>query len=171
MRYVTYIILILLVVVYFSPFNFYNTNNDALNYLLRTGYHANIQHLLANAFSFYMLSFLEDVMGHGKFAFCILFIWVVSSLLLLALHTVLPSRKVYTVGFSGVIFGLIVVYLMSLNSNKGITIAGLVLSIIPQLLVPGISFEGHLCGIVAGFIFVILFPIPKNTMPNQIIPI
>ncbi|AAV50787.1 putative rhomboid protein [Acanthamoeba castellanii mimivirus] len=168
MRYVTYIVLLILVVIFFSPLNFFNTNSEIINYLIRTFYHANLQHLLANSFSFYMLSFLEDVMGHAKFAFCIIFIWILSSMLLLAEHTAFPSRKVYTVGFSGVIFGLIVVYLMSLGKNRGLSIAGLVLSIIPQFFVSGISYEGHICGMIAGFVYVVLFPLPKGSVDNQV---
>ncbi|AGF85170.1 membrane protein [Moumouvirus goulette] len=162
MRYVTYILLIILVVIYFSPINFYNTNNEIINYLLRTFYHANLEHLLANSISLYSLSFLEDLMGHKQFAMAIIFIWIVSSIILYIIHALIPSRKVYTVGFSGVIFGLIVIYYMSLGQGAGITLTGLVVSILPQLVIPGISFEGHLSGIIAGLIYITLFPINKR---------
>ncbi|AEQ32833.1 Integral membrane [Acanthamoeba polyphaga mimivirus] len=161
MRYVTYILLLIMVVIYFSPANFYDTSNELVNYSLRTYYHANIEHLIANSISLYYLSFLEDLLGHTQFAIAIIFIWLVSSMILYIIHAIMPSRKVYTVGFSGVIFGLIVIYYFSLNQNPGITMTGLIISILPQLVVPGISFEGHLSGIIAGVIYVTLFPVKK----------
>ncbi len=82
-------------------------------------------------------------------------------MILYIIHAIMPSRKVYTVGFSGVIFGLIVIYYISLNQNPGITMTGLIISILPQLVVPGISFEGHLSGIIAGVIYITLFPVKK----------
>ncbi|AUV58590.1 rhomboid [Bandra megavirus] len=161
MRYVTYILLLIMVVIYFSPANFYDTSNELVNYSLRTYYHANIEHLIANSISLYYLSFLEDLLGHTQFAIAIIFIWLVSSMILYIIHAIMPSRKVYTVGFSGVIFGLIVIYYISLNQNPGITMTGLIISILPQLVVPGISFEGHLSGIIAGVIYITLFPVKK----------
>jgi rhomboid domain-containing protein 1 len=74
---------------------------------------------------------------------------------------VIPSRKIYTVGFSGVIFGLLVLYYSLLNQSPGVTLIGLIISIIPQLTIPGISSEGHFAGIIAGVMYILLFPI-KN---------
>lgn len=163
MRTITYIILVILFIVYVTPLNFYNTGSEIINYGLRAFYHANIEHLLVNSISLYSLSFLEEIMGHKRFLLAIIFIWICSSIILYIIHAVLPSRKIYTVGFSGIIFGLMVVYFSLLNTNIGITMAGLIISIIPQLIIPGISFEGHLSGIIAGIIYIIVFPLkPKN---------
>lgn len=162
MNIVTYIILGILVIIFISPFNFYNTGHDVIDYQLRSLYHANIQHLVANGISFYALSFMEEVIGWKRFLFAIIFIWIVSSLLLYFEHKILPSRKVYTVGFSGVIFGMIVVYFSLLGRGTAVSVAGLIFSILPQLVVPGISFDGHLCGIIAGIIYILLFPVKIN---------
>lgn len=161
MRIVTYTILAIMFLVYFTNLNNTNTGTDIIDYPLRGFYHADISHLLANSISFYALSFMEEILGWEKFITAIIFIWIVSSLILYAIHIIMPSRKVYTIGFSGVIFGLIVVYYTLLNKSKSITMAGLIISILPQLMVTGISFEGHLSGILAGIIYVTLFPI-KN---------
>lgn len=168
MRIVAYIILGIMVIIFFTSLNFKNTNIEIIDYPIRSFYHANLSHLIANAISFYSLSFLEDVMGSGQFLAAIIFIWVVSSLLLYLIHKILPSRKVYTVGFSGVIFGLIVIYFFLMNNSPGLSLAGLIVSIIPQLVVPGISFEGHLCGIIAGFLYVIIFKANKKKKSNLI---
>jgi membrane associated rhomboid family serine protease len=161
MRVVTYIILGILLLVFFTVNN-YSTNVEVIDYQLRSFYHADMQHLIANSISLFALSFMEEVIGWKMFFFAILFIWVVSSLLLYIIHRIFPSRKVYTVGFSGVIFGLIVVYYSVLNQSPGVSILGLAISILPQLTMIGISFEGHLAGIIAGIIFILLFPTKKK---------
>lgn len=162
MKIITFIILGIIVLIFFTQINFYDTKSDLVNYHLRTFYHANMTHLLVNAFSLYNLSFIEEVIGQKKFLFAIIFIWIVSSILLYTIHKILPSRKVYTVGFSAVIFGLVVVYFSLLNQSAHITLFRLLVSILPQLLIPGISFEGHLSGIIAGFLFVTFFPVNKG---------
>ena len=161
MEIVSYIIIGIIVIIFYSSYNFYDTKYETVNYLLRPLYHANMSHLIANSISLYALSFMEEIIGRTQFLLAIIFIWIVSSIILYIIHLLLPSRKVYTVGFSGVIFGLIVIYYFMLNRSAGITLAGLVISIIPQLFIRGISFEGHLSGIIAGFIYVFLFPVPK----------
>lgn len=162
MRTITYIILGIIAIVYFTKLNNFNTGNDVIDYPLRAFYHANMSHLIANGISLYTLSFMEEIIGQSQFLFAIAFIWIVSSMLLYLLHRLVPSRKVYTIGFSGVIFGLFVVYYSLLGKGTAVTLAGLVVSIIPQLVVPGISVEGHLCGIIAGVIYIMLFPLNKK---------
>ena len=104
------------------------------------------------------------------FLFAILFIWVVSSLILYLIHLLIPSVKKHTVGFSAVLFGLMIVYISLLYRDKNpyISYGGLIISILPQLMVPGISFVGHLCGILAGIIFVLLFPVNKNISADKL---
>lgn len=161
MLYVTYVILGILFLIYLTPLNKLNFSNDLINYPFRAFEHANMTHILANAVSFYGLSFIEEAMGSPAYLTAIVFIWLVSSFLLYAYHSIFPSRKVVTVGFSGVVFGLIVVYLFMLNSKPGIPLAGLLISIIPQVFVPGISYEGHICGVIAGVIYSMLFAVNK----------
>ena len=161
MRIVSIIILGIIVIVFFTSLNSFNTGKDIIDYHLRSFYHANIGHLLANAVSFYSLSFIENIMGSPQFLLAMVFIWIVSSMLLYLYHLIVPSRKVYTVGFSAVIFGLIVIYFSLLNKSPGITMVGLIISILPQILVPGISYEGHICGVIAGILYVLIFPVKK----------
>jgi rhomboid domain-containing protein 1 len=167
MNIVTYIILGILITLFFVMKKFYDTGYDIIDYPLHSLYHANLEHLIANGISFYSLSFIEGIMGSKQFLFAIVFIWIVSSILLYIEHTIVRSRKVYTVGFSAVIFGLIVVYYSLLNQSPAITFTGLTISILPQLFVPNVSFDGHMCGIIAGILYVFLFPVNKKI--NQII--
>jgi membrane associated rhomboid family serine protease len=151
-----------MITIFFIMKNFYDTGYDIIDYPLRAFYHGSLDHLIANGISFYSLSFIEDIMGWKQYLFAIVFIWIVSSLLLYTEHKILPSRKVYTVGFSAVIFGLIVIYYSLLGQSSMVTFTGLAISLLPQLFVPGISWEGHLCGIIAGIIYILLFPLDKN---------
>lgn len=157
MRIVSYIILGIIILVFFSVNN-YSSGNDLIDYPLRSFYHADMSHLIANGISFLALSFMEEIIGWDQLLLAILFIWIFSSILLYLYHFLFPSRKVYTVGFSGVIFGLIVVYYSLLGQSAGVNILGLIISILPQLTMIGISFEGHLAGIIAGVLYIMLFP-------------
>lgn len=167
MRIVSFVILGIIIIVFFTSINNYKVGNDIIDYPLRSFYHGNIGHLIANGISLYNLSFIEDIMGSPQFFLAMVFIWITSSLLLYIYHLLIPSRKVYTIGFSAVIFGLIVIYYSLLNQSPGITFAGLIISILPQVLVPGISYEGHICGVIAGILYVMLFPVKKYSINSK----
>lgn len=167
MKIVTFIILGIIIIIFFTKINYYDTGKEIIDYPLRALHHANMEHLLANGISFYGLSFMEEALGSKQYIISIVFIWIVSSLLLYAYHLMVPSRKRYTVGFSGVIFGLIVVYLSMLNQNLGISIAGLAISILPQIFVPNISWEGHIAGVIAGCLYVLIFRSNKLPFLNK----
>lgn len=166
LRPLSMVILIILAIVFFTKLNNYTTHKDIIDYPLRAFYHANLTHLLANGFSFFILSFMEELIGWQNFLLAILFIWLLSSYILLGIHSFIPKTKVYTIGFSGVIFGLYVLYFSLLGNNNVVSIGGLILSILPQLFVKGVSFEGHLSGIIAGIIFVVLFK-PKHMLKSN----
>ncbi len=168
MRIISITILVILVLVYFAKLNRYESSSDFINYQLRSLYHANLQHMIANGISFFALSFIETVLGWKLFLFTMIFLWFVSNCILFTIHAAIPSRKVKTVGFSGVIMGLIVVYISLLNKNPTINIIGLIASILPQFFTVGISFEGHLSGIIAGIILVTIFrPLYRNLQMDQ----
>lgn len=158
MAVITIIMISIMILVYLSSFNNYQLNNEVVNYAMRSFYHANMAHLISNMISFYYLSPIEDIVGETNFVFIIVFIWIVSSLLLYTYHQLFPSRKVYTIGFSGIIFGLIVVYYSLLGQKASVSVPGLIISILPQLVVPNISFEGHIAGIIAGALCITFFP-------------
>lgn len=164
MNIVTIGIIMTLVLIYFITNNF-DTGNELLNYHLRALYHGNLSHLIANCVSFYGLSFMEEAIGWKKYIGAIIFIWIMSTMILYGYHKMVPSRKRHTVGFSGIIFGLTVIYFSLLATNPTLSIAGLFISILPQLFVPGISFEGHISGIISGLIFITIFS-PKKLLKN-----
>ena len=135
-----------------------STNYTYVNYLLRDLYHANLIHLISNMLSFYFLSPLEDIMGHGRYLFSIIFIWILSTTIFYFYQKTTGQMDKITVGFSGVIFGLFVVYLSYLGRGASKYNIGILIAILaPQFFMPGISVSGHICGMIAGFIYVALF--------------
>jgi membrane associated rhomboid family serine protease len=144
--------------------NNYQTTIETINYQLRTFYHANLSHMFGNLFSFIMVSNLENVLGSQQYFLCIVFISVLSSLMLQLYHNTFESRKVYTIGFSAVVYGLFVVYIYALSTNKGVSAVNLIIGLLPQIFMLGVSWEGHICGIFSGLIYVTLFPIKKDKL-------
>lgn len=111
---------------------------------------------------------LETTLGSGKFAAMIAVLLglshglaVASSLLAASLTHSPTSYSSCAVGFSGVLFALKVVF--NYNSPTYSTIYGVLVPsryaawvelLFIQMFVPGTSFLGHLCGILAGLIYV-----------------
>lgn len=134
-----------------KPFDF-----EPLNYLVRTLYHGDIQHLLANMFTLYQLNSLSEHTKTTKQLIQILiFSWIGSSILLYVAHNILDQKRI-AIGFSGVLFSLIIINEF-LKTGRFLSFStSQIAEILPQILVPGISFLGHLSGILTGIIYVIL---------------
>lgn len=125
-----------------------------IDYTLRSFFHANFLHLAANLFTLWQLSDLGKSFTTMQFINLIILLTIMSSLILYLINIIIPSTKTITVGFSGVIFGLFVI--SQKLSGHDLTHIGTknFLEILPQLLIPGISFWGHLSGIISGFIYI-----------------
>lgn len=117
--------------------------------------HASFFHLLGNLLTFVPLAIMTSLSGKRNFINASLIIVFVGGLL-----TWLLGRDANHVGASGWIFGLwsfVVCYAYQKRDFKSITMAilvlllftGLPLGLIPR---PGVSFEGHLFGLIAGII-------------------
>lgn len=128
--------------------------------LVRPALHASFNHLLLNMATFYAISqSIESHVGVFNFVLLIAFMWLVTSMFDVVFN--LPC----SIGFSGIILGLIVWDLF----NKGAlrwdfaAFSGLVL-IWLQPLASGqrnVSMHGHLYGIVAGLLAVLVLPAKK----------
>ena len=140
------LIIIFLSLIFFTKFD-YNFKLEPLNYLFRSFQHADLIHLLVNLYSFWQLRNLSQKMKPVELISAILIIWIISSLLLYAVHTFIPGTKVHTVGFSGIILGLVLVHNNYNNPGQlGLISTELLIQILPHFLMPGISFWGHLSG-------------------------
>ncbi|HEY9086277.1 MAG TPA: rhomboid family intramembrane serine protease [Candidatus Tyrphobacter sp.] len=135
--------------------------------------HGSILHIAVNMYSLYVLGrFMEAALGSPR----MLFIYMVS-LVASGLGVVyLSSPNVATLGASGAIFGLFGA-LFAIGLKFGPRGMDLVKANIPILLVnliftfavPGISWQAHVSGLLAGFIitFAIYFP-PKRIRPEVV---
>lgn len=128
--------------------------------------HANIWHIAINMFSLFWLGrFIEVVVGSWRMLF-IYFVSMIASGIAVVLFST-PTAG--TLGASGAIFGLfgalfaIGVKLGSrgtelVRANIGI----LVLNLIWSFAFPGISWQAHVGGLIAGFLFtLVIFSPPK----------
>lgn len=116
--------------------------------------HANFFHFLGNMLTFVPLAVMTAWTGKRHLAFASVFIVVVGGLL-----TWLVGREANHIGASGWVFGLwafVVTYGVFKRDFKSIGLAILVLILftgLPLGLIPrqGVSFEGHIFGMIAGF--------------------
>ena len=127
-------------------------------YRLLTGafMHASLQHILANMYSFYNLgSYCEHFTTRMKYIVALIASLIGSSLMVLNYS----NPQVYTVGFSGVVFGVLGFYAVCLYKNDGRLdeyeknyLIRVILSNVIVSLMPGVSWQGHLGGFIGGFI-------------------
>ena len=127
-------------------------------YRLITGafMHASLQHILANMYSFYNLgSYCENFTTKRNYIIALIVSLIGSSLMVFNFS----NPQVYTVGFSGVVFGVLGFYAVCLYKNDGRLdeyeknyLIRVILSNVIVSLMPGISWQGHLGGFIGGLI-------------------
>ncbi|XP_020226782.1 rhomboid-like protein 14, mitochondrial isoform X2 [Cajanus cajan] len=154
--------------VWFNP-HLILKNKDLKRFLLSPFYHMGEPHLVYNMLSLLWKGFqLETSMGSAHFASMVASLLLLSQGLTLTLSKSLlllfdyhrPYYNEYAVGFSGVLFAMKVV--LNSQSHDYTYVHGLILPsryaawaelLLVQLLVPGVSFIGHLGGILAGLLY------------------
>ncbi|OIT03502.1 PREDICTED: rhomboid-like protein 14, mitochondrial [Nicotiana attenuata] len=142
---------------------------DLKRFFLSAFYHVNDSHLVYNMLSLLWKGIqLETSMGSAEFASTVAALVAMSQgiTLLLAKSLLLffdyerPYYKEYAVGFSGVLFAMKVI--LNAQSDDYTYVHGLLVPtryaawaelILIQMFVPGVSFLGHLGGILAGLLF------------------
>lgn len=145
----------------FASNTFTNCNDTGFSrQILHSLVHGSFTHLLINIFTFIQLYRLEQMLGSFNYFILILIILVLSSLLYWFINKLLYGPSVVcSVGFSGVLFGLLVWSRMILNGGafdiKEIALWATIL-ILPVLQNPRISLLGHLSGLLVGLV---LWPI------------
>jgi len=116
--------------------------------------HGSATHLLVNIFTFIQLYRLEQILGSRDYFILIVIILIMSSILYWLLNKLLyGSEVICSVGFSGVLFGLLVWSRMVINGgtfNLQEILLWSGLLIIPVLQNPRISLLGHLSGLLVG---------------------
>lgn len=146
---------VLMSYIYFDNYPIPDTGVGPLDYTLRSFFHANLIHLATNLFTLWQISDVTKSFTTIQFITLIIFLTLSSSFILYIINTIFPSTKAITVGFSAVIFGLFVVS-QKLLGHDLIHIGTINFGqILPQILIPGISFWGHVSGIISGLIYVL----------------
>ena len=110
----------------------------------------NFWHILLNAYSIYIFGrVIEPMLGPARFlALYLISIFGGSAMVLWLSEPVVP-----VVGASGAFFGLMGAYLIMLRAigdNSGLLVGLIAVNLAFGFLVPGISWQGHLGGLLAG---------------------
>jgi len=143
-------------------------------------FHFGILHLLLNMVAFQPLGvYIETYMGTLQFFFLILEFCIGTNTLqfLMAYGLALLGMPQYrlqcTLGFSGVIFGLLVIDCTRRDLGRSVfgffhvpsKLYPWILLLVLQIIMPNISFLGHLAGILMGFLFV--YGLDRYILPSK----
>jgi membrane associated rhomboid family serine protease len=127
-------------------------NKDILSTFYSNFIHIDFYHLIGNLIAFYGLSRIEQNLGTKNFILLIVFLLVFNTLAETIIYKLFPSIKC-SIGFSGVLFGLITWELIK-NKQLDITLIASILFMVflPSIQNPKASLSGHLVGAIAGIL-------------------
>ncbi len=118
--------------------------------------HGGILHLITNMYSLFVLgSFLERRLGHWNYIMAILV-----STLTASLTQGILSENTVTVGISGAIYGLMVIFIMDLIQLKAVPFRSFIPLILINLMINMMdttAWVAHLGGVVAGIVLYYFF--------------
>jgi membrane associated rhomboid family serine protease len=137
--------------------------------------HADWQHLVSNTMPALVLGFLMTLLGLSRFVFATVIVWIAGGLgtwLIGNLGNTCGGEP-YIIGASGLIFGwltFLIVFGFFTRTLWQIVVGVLVLlyygtvlfGALPQMGCTGISWQGHLCGAVAGVFAAYLLSGPER---------
>lgn len=150
-------ILAILVLIEISPIKQQLLNckdNSILQRFKHTFVHGDIYHLLTNGITLYNLLDLENRLSPQMFLLVVVFLTVVTNFI----HKAIDDKC--SVGFSGVLFGLVTIRLGLDGFSTDMLIELAILLISPSLFSQNVSFTGHLAGVIAGLL--LLVPLALN---------
>lgn len=121
-----------------------------------------VWHILINAYSIYIFGrVIEPMLGPSRFlALYLISIFGGSAMVLWLSDPVIP-----VVGASGAFFGLMGAYLILLRAigdRSGQLVALIAINLVFGFVVPGISWEGHLGGLIAGILVTNVYARTRN---------
>jgi membrane associated rhomboid family serine protease len=133
--------------------------------------HADWQHLVANTLPALVLGFLVSLAGLARFVWATAIIWILGGVGTWLIGDIGSQYETNHIGASGLIFGwltFLLVFGFFVRSAVQITIGIVVLFVYGGILwgvLPGtfgVSWQGHLCGAVAGVIAAYLLSKPER---------
>jgi rhomboid protease GluP len=126
-------------------------NPDYISTIARNFIHVQAFHILANLFAFYQMREIELQLGVSSYILLILALVFVQSTIEFILSSYVDLGC--SIGFSGVLYGLLVWMLMSTPSTNRQKLVPILISIVvSSLAIPNVSLSGHLIGFVSGLI-------------------
>ena len=154
-----------IIIILFIIFSLYRTlfltslpcKKNLLSVFLSNFVHIDFYHLIANLFVLYSLIRIELEIGFKKFFFLITFLTLFNTILELFYFKLYPTSKC-SIGFSGVIFGLLTWELVK-NKKLDFTLLAYIIMIViaPSVNNPQVSLSGHAIGAFSGIISGILY--------------
>jgi membrane associated rhomboid family serine protease len=125
---------------------------DVLSQFKSNFVHTNGSHLFANLFSLYTLSRVEVRIGSKAFFTLVSILLVTNTMIETVLHKIKPDMKC-SIGFSGVLFGILVWEMISRSKLDLYLLAAISLQVVaPSMGDSKISFVGHAVGAVSGLV-------------------
>lgn len=114
--------------------------------------HTDPYHLLANLFGLYSIARIEREIGTKKFICLLIFLLLFTSITEVALHK-LYDKMPCSIGFSGVLFGLITWEMVTKRELDFVLLVSIVMLVTaPSVNNPKVSFMGHAVGAISGSI-------------------
>lgn len=154
MKIVSLIIAIFLIILHL-------TSNDDLpticvngfqNSMKRNFYHVDSSHLYINLLTFKIMSRIETQIGSQQYLMLLLSILIISTILDYVVTLIFPKLKC-SIGFSGILFGLLAWEMLTLNEFSPYIFILLAINVIsPTVRNPSASLLGHGIGAIAGII-------------------
>jgi rhomboid domain-containing protein 1 len=155
---IIYILITMHILCYFNPsiiLFLYLIENKFIQHIACSFFHVDIPHLLMNCITLFSFKTIEQN-SHKKYIILLLYFLVVNALLWYLIDVLYGGE--FSIGFSGILFGLLTLY--PSDELYGIRINPIyfppALLMLTQLLIPSASFIGHLIGIISAYIYVYL---------------
>ena len=131
--------------------------HDVLSAFSRNFIHVDPLHLIINLYGFYRLSDLEFSLGSIRYLVLILVLSFFQTVLEWLYLTIRPLGVSCSIGFSGILFGILTFMFFFDRGIDFTLLSALLLSIVSSAATDRrISFTGHLFGVIAGLLTVCL---------------
>jgi len=124
--------------------------------------HIDAMHLMFNLYALYAISRVEREMGFKSFIWLLIFLLIFNTLAEFLVRQVWKDSKC-SIGFSGILFGLMTWELVSKKElDVRIMIAIVIMIVGPSLQNKHVSLSGHMIGAVSGIIAAVIWKFLNN---------